>query len=507
MNFKKRLTSVVFVIAFLVVVGTVGFIFMNNEDNSDEYDFWTTRKETIQLWYTDDALTDYLNNKAVAFYEDTDIRVETKLVSGLEYLENINKASISDEEATPDVYIITNDSLEKAYLAGLATNVQNTELLADAAKFSDTARNAVTYNDSIVGYPFYFETSALLYNKTHLERMALEAVLNEYPEYYPASEVTSAEAATNSEEQEEQDISSVTVSMLSEEAQALVSATQQGLVPDSVVDILNFADLYSAPQNVEYFFRWDVSDIFYNYFFVGNYINVGGAAGDDKDQIDIYNAGSIASLLAFQELGRFFSVEEEETSYADIMQEFLEGKTIFTIATSDALQLLENAKAEGTFAYEYGVAALPNINDEMDTKGMSVTNALVVNGYSAHKEAANRFAAYLADEASSDLYSKTGKIPVRLQIEYDNANMAVYVKNYEKSVPMPKMIETSNFWVELEICFAKVWGGEDANEEIRALSEQIKTQLTGEPYIEEVLASPEVQLLSAEESMDTAEYE
>ncbi len=505
MNFKKRLTSVVFVIAFLLIVGVVGFVFMNSDSEEDEYSFWSGRKETIQLWYTDDALTDYLNNKAVAFYEDTDIRVETKLVSGLEYLENINRASISEGDVTPDVYIITNDSLEKAYLAGLATNIENSTLVQDASKFSDAARNAVTYNNHLVGYPLYYETSALLYNKTHMERMALDAVLDQYPEYYPASEEAGAiETAT---EDEERDTSAVTFDMLSEDAQALVTAAQQELIPDSVVDILNFADQYSAPQNVEYFFRWDVSDIFYNYFFVGDYINVGGVAGDDKNQIDIYNIGSIGSLLAFQEMGRFFSMEEDDADYADILQEFLEGKTIFTIATSDVLQHLETAKAEGTFAYEYGVAALPDINDEMETKGMSVTNALVINGYSVHKDAANAFASYLADKASGDLHSKTGKLPARLQIGYENPNMAVFAKNYEKSVPMPKMLETSNFWVELEICFAKVWNGADANAELRALSEQIKTQLTGEPITEEVLVSPDVQLLSVEESMNTAEYE
>ncbi len=489
------------------MVGVIGFLFMNDE-SEEENGFWSARKETIQLWYTDDALTDYLNNKAVAFYEDTDIRVETKLVAGLEYLESINHASISEETVTPDVYIITNDLLEKAYLAGLATNVEHTELLEDVAKFSDAARNAVSYDGNLVGYPLYYETSALVYNKTHLERMALDAVLNQYPEYYPSStEAVTTESSADAEEKEEMDTSMVTFDMLSEDAQALVSAKQQSLIPGSVVDILNFADQYSAPQNVEFFFRWDVSDIFYNYFFVGDYINVGGIAGDDKNQIDIYNAGSIGSLLAFQEMGRFFSAEEEETGYADIMQEFLEGKTIFTIATSDVLQLLETAKAEGAFAYEYGVAALPNINDEMDTKGMSVTNALVVNGYSMHKDAANAFAAYLADEASGDLYSKTGKLPARLQIEYDNPNMAVYAKNYEKSVPIPKMIETTNFWIELEICFAKVWNGADVNAELRALSEQIKTQLTDEVFVEEVIPNPEVQLLSAEESMNTAEHE
>ncbi len=49
---------------------------------------------------------------------------------------------------------------------------------------------------------------------------------------------------------------------------------------------------------------------------------------------------------------------------------------------------------------------------------------------------------------------------------------------------MPKMVETSNFWVELEIAFAQIWDGADANGRLKELSEQIMTQVTGEPYME-----------------------
>lgn len=55
---------------------------------------------------------------------------------------------------------------------------------------------------------------------------------------------------------------------------------------------------------------------------------------------------------------------------------------------------------------------------------------------------------------------------------------------------MPKMIETSNFWVGLEIAFAKVWEGEDANDELKALSEQIMGQVLGEAYTEEYIDVP-----------------
>ena len=134
------------------------------------------------------------------------------------------------------------------------------------------------------------------------------------------------------------------------------------------------------------------------------------------------------------------------------------------------------------------------------TKGMSVTNAMVINGYSKHKEAANSFAKYLTEEDGNELYEKTGKLPARIQEQYQNENMAAYVQNYAKSAPMPKMVETSNFWVELEICFAKVWDGADANTELKSLSEQIKTQLAGETITEEAIETPVVELLPEGES-------
>lgn len=427
------------------------------------------KKETIRLWYTDDTLTDYLSSKVLEFYNQTDVRVETKLVSGLEYLEAINKASLSEEEETPDVYIISNDSLEKAYLSGLAVELDESVPIYLPAAYNRAAKNAVTYDNKYVGCPFYFETSALLYNKTYLEQIV--------------------EASNTNEEGEVREAAQQTV-------------TAEDLIPTSIADILNFADQYSAPENVEYFFRWDVSDIFYNYFFIGNYISVGGEAGDDKSDIDIYNTESISTLKVYQELNQFFSIDTKETNYDTIMQEFLEGKTIYTIATSDCIKKLDDAAKNGEFLYEYGIAQLPDINIELSTRGMSVTNALVINGYSTHKASSASLIRFLADESVEDLYEMTGKISAMTKQEYDDPHVEGFVQSYADSVPIPKMLETSNFWVGLEICFARVWSGEDANTQIRALSEQIKTQLNGAPVTEEILEDPQVELLPAVEYED-----
>ncbi len=130
---------------------------------------------------------------------------------------------------------------------------------------------------------------------------------------------------------------------------------------------------------------------------------------------------------------------------------------------------------------------------------MSVTNALVINGYSEHKESALRLMDYLIKNASADLYDMTGKLSSVTRETYENEHVAAFMENYKESVPMPKMLETGNFWVELEICFAKVWAGADANTQIRQLSEQIKTQLAGEPVTEEPIEDPQVELLPAVE--------
>lgn len=474
---KKRLLwgTVVLAVA-AVLAGAAIFYNMRRSEQDGSLPEFGNRKETIHLWYTDDALTDYLNSKALEFYDSTDIRVDVRQVSGLEYLEAVNAASLDEAADAPDLYILSNDSLEKAYLAGLATQLPDTAPVYEERLFTQSARDAVMYNGKYVACPMYFETSALLYNKTYLQQIADEA--NSAGGGADAGEGDSGEAADGGSVQ---------------------TVTAEQLIPTSIVDILTFADQYSTPENVEYFFRWDVSDIFYNYFFIGNYISVGGDAGDDKSLIDIYNTESVSSLKVYQEMNQFFSIDTKETNYDTIMQEFQEGKTIYTIATSDCVRRLDEAAQNGGFGYEYGVARLPDINQELATRGMSVTNALVINGYSEHKEAAGRLMEYLIRNASADLYSMTGKLSSVIQDTYENKHEAVFMENYKESVPIPKMLETGNFWVELEICFAKVWGGEDANAQLRQLSEQIKTQLAGEPVTEVPIEDPQVELLPAVE--------
>ena len=69
------------------------------------------------------------------------------------------------------------------------------------------------------------------------------------------------------------------------------------------------------------------------------------------------------------------------------------------------------------------------------------------------------------------------------------------------------MLETSNFWVQLEVSFSEIWNGADANRELKELSEQIKSQITGEAYEEEYLEVTYEEQEQEEEYVDEEYFE
>jgi len=502
MSLKKRLKSIgmIAVVAGLIYVAAIWGT--RGETAGDaEMPFASEGKDTLYLWYTDESLTSYLSGAAVTYNETHDVRVVPVLTSGLEYLETINEASLTEE--VPDMFVVSHDSLEKAYLAGLAEEVKPAEGFVMENTYIGTGIQAATYKDKIIGYPFYFETSSLLYNKTYLEQMAqkkveAEADLEAAQEAEKELEENGPEQGDGGRDEGMPDLPSQSASEeapleLTEEEKLLVEQRMQELLPTTIEDIKTIADSYDAPEGVEAIFKWDVTDIFYNYFFIGDTINMGGEAGWDISQIDIYNENAIESMRAYEELNQFFSIDTSEIAYEKVIDEFVSGKVIFTVATTDVIAKLEQAKEDGLFAFEYGILETPDIDDNISTRSLSMTNCVAINGYGEHRAEANDFARFLTAEYSDILYARSGKVSAIQNADYGYEALQVFAKEYESSISMPKMIETSNFWVQLEVVFAQVWDGADANMELKHLSEQMIQQITGREYVEEYIREPEKQ--------------
>lgn len=520
---KKRLMAILFIAlaaAGIFAIGKSGMPVKEKEQSEESSLFSNHNKDSIYLWYTDDALTTYLSSAAVAYNETHDARIVPVLESGLDYVETINRNSV--EANVPDLYVISNDALEKAYLAGLAVPVEPTVNMEET--FIGKGLAAATYKDKLLGYPFYFETSSLLYNKTYLRDLAVAQLTQEQEEAaaqemqenvdsasgdttQSSSDTGSADAtqsrvgvgdAQKAAESESSDTASdrsdsqTTEEAVEEESpftEEQIEAKIQEYLPKTIGDIQTFGDMYDAPEQVESVFKWDVTDIFYNYFFIGNAINMGGENGWDTEQVDIYNLNAIQSMTAYQNLNNFFSIDTSAISYESTLNDFMQGKVVFTVATSDAVAALEQAKQDGTFAYEYGFVTTPSFKEEEPSSSLSVTNCVAINGYSTNQEVANDFARYLTCEYNEILYDRSGKVSAQKDMEYPYDALQVFAREYETSVPIPKMLETGNYWLKLEALFAEIWNGADANEELKTLSEQIKYQITGEQieetYIED----------------------
>ncbi len=394
----------------------------------------------LTIWYTDAKLNDFMLEAAEDYEETTGIKVNPELISAVDYIETISDATFIEEKG-PDLFVAGSDLLQKALYAGIVDD-HVTYSEAEADNIPQKAFDAATCDGKLIGYPFYFESCFLLYNKYYTEDW-----------------------------------------------------------PRTVDEILEFADGYEsskATERMESIFKWDVSDIFYNYFFIGNYVGLGGTHGDDKSQLSLSEGKVIECLKYYQSLNEFFAIDEETVHSEDVVQEFIDGKIAFTIAKTDAIARLDAAIENGTVPeYEleverdedgneipprevdcfYGVGDIPNLTTDLLTRGLSVTNSIVVNNYSKSRAYANDFARYLSYEKADHLYEQTGKVSVVKSATVEDETWERIMVQYAGSVEIPKIIEMSNYWILMEIAFANIWNGSDIMTEIGRVVSQMNMQL------------------------------
>ena len=415
---------------------------------------------TVHFWYTNDLMTNYYNNVASVYNQlHRGANVVPKLVSASEYLEKIYQASIQGEEY-PDMYVITSDAMEKAYLAGLTMPVEAEQDVKEA--FPEVAVQAASYDDTLLGYPFYFDTSTLVYNKTMLEEVALDQFQIQ----------AAAEGVENPEE----------IKVPEEDIARLVEV----MIPDTIDELIELSNNLEAPDGLETVFKWNINDIFFNYFYLGEYATL-----TDKE-IDIYNENTAACMEIFKHVTEYFYMDAETVSTESILQEFMEGKVLFTILDSESALKLETANKEGMVGFEYDYALTPDpgkipqedealMEDATKYKGrpLSVTNVVVVNGYTNYPETTNDFAMFLTMESTGidQLYEKTGYIPANINAPVTSNMEAVFKSEYEVSSTIPPYMVTSNFWMLLENAFNEIWDGADAQATLEEVENRLKNQI------------------------------
>lgn len=444
--------------AAALFVGAAGYIGLNGMGYNKLIE--RMEKGTVNFWYTNDLLTNYYNNVA-SVYNQTHLGADVvpKLVSAGEYLEQIYQASIQGENY-PDMYVITSDAMEKAYLAGLTMAVEEEQDVKEA--FPSVAVSAASYDDILLGYPLYFDTSTLVYNKTLLEQIA-------YDQFRIQAE---AEGAENPDE----------VEVSEEQIDNLVRI----MIPETIDELIQFANNLEAPDGMETVFKWNINDIFFNYFYLGEYMTL-----TDKE-IDIYNENTAACMEIFKHVTEYFYMDAETVSTESILQEFMSGKVLFTILDSESALKLETANKEGLVPFEYAYALTPDpgkvpsgeeeqTSDSQVYKGrpLSVTNVVVVNGYTDYPETTNDFARFLTMEqaGTEQLYERTGYVAANLNVKTVSELEVIFKEEYANSATIPPYMVTSNFWMLLESAFNEIWEGADAAEVLQNVENRLQNQI------------------------------
>lgn len=434
----QRIIAALIVVLILGQMLTVG---ISRYQNTSEQPQVSAEGVKLTIWYTDAKLNEFMLEAAEEYKAETGIAVNAQLISAVDYIEKISDATFIEENG-PDLFVAGSDLLQKALYAGIVDD-QVTYSEGERENIPEKAFHAATCNGKLIGYPFYFESCFLLYNQYYAQDW-----------------------------------------------------------PRNIEQILEYADSFetsAVTEKVQNIFKWDVSDIFYNYFFIGDYVELGGPYGDDKAQLKLSEGNVIESLKYYQSLNEFFAIDEETVHSEDVIQEFIDGKIVFTIAKTDAIARLEKAIADGEIPeYQvetvqdeagnevparevdsfYGVGDIPNLNDELHTRGLSVTNSIVVNSYSPYRTYANDFAHYVSYEKAERLYEKTGKVSVCKNVIAGNENWERIMAQYDGSVEIPKIIEMSNYWILMEIAFANIWNGADIETEIEEVVQQVNMQMS-----------------------------
>lgn len=380
----------------------------------------------LLLYYGDGELTEYLDAVCDGFYDRYGVRVYPHLAEGIDYLDDV-------KESGADMFLAPSTNLEEAYLMGLCVPPGEDVL----SGFGDSARKAVEYNGRPAAFPLYYEVACLFYNRAYIEEYArnrLEAGMVQ-----EAFDANGGEAVS--------DNAAFAVSASEEE----VSDAADGYLPKRFSDLEEFAQDYDAPENVKGVFAWDTRDVFYDYFAIGGSLSLEGKA------VDIVNSGSITGMQRYAELLDFFSIEEDR-DYKAIRDGFVSGNYVFAILSNDALRQIDDP--ETVSVENIRVMPLPDMAEGVPSKSLSVTEGVLMTRACQKTDEAVLFMKYLKeDENVRLLYELGGKLsPLKSADKVSDLADTVRME-YERSMPAPRTLGLSDFWMQLEIAFVDMANG------------------------------------------------
>lgn len=231
----------------------------------------------LVFWYSDSSYEGFFESAAEEYFAETGVKVSVKYQETLDYMGDIYDKTMQDAEF-PDVYLISGENLEEAYLYGLASVNMEKEVYTQAAT---NAQKAAVYQDQMLGYPLSYNTCLFVYQNGYFDTE-----------------------------------------------------------PTSIQDIIEYSNENEPEENVEYILEWDVNDPFYDFPFVSNSVSFEKTEAESMNIVydeELYNK----DLTFLETILSFFSVDAQTVSEESIIENFLAGRTVCAIIDSDSVSRLE----------------------------------------------------------------------------------------------------------------------------------------------------------------------
>lgn len=334
------------------------------------------------FWYEDETYAEFLDAAAKSYFARTGVKVALECQDTIDYVGDIYERTMQDD-GFPDVYLISGDNLEEAYLYGLVSVNKN------GTENNGIAQNAIkasTYGEKYLGYPLSYNTCVFIYQSGYFETE-----------------------------------------------------------PQSIQAIIDYSDENEPGENVEYLLEWDVNDAFYDFPFISNSVIFEKTQAECMEVVydeDLYEQ----DLAFFEGILESFSIDAETVSEENIVENFLEGKTLCAIVDTDSLHRLEG--------YSYSVMEIPDLNDSLEADSCAITDMLLVNEFSMQGDVAADFAKFVTVDMAAELYELSGHFSVIPSEEPGKTENVAY-QVYEASVLVPDSQDAKSFWVKLEETISK----------------------------------------------------
>lgn len=412
----KKITAVL-----LISILAVSCIACGKSNKEPVADIQVEEDVTLNLWYTDDKMTPYLTDVINKYHEkNPHVTVQLQLAGADEYLENIYNASTKDGNAA-DVYMLSSDNLEKAYLMGLTAENDTYSSSYTEEVYGKAGIEAATYQNKLLGYPLSFETTVMVYNKKYATPMSTFADITSYSNAFEHTD-------------ENAEVSSI--------------------------------------------IKWDVSDVFTNYALVGAYMNIGGKSSDDTKDIQISGDGFKACMNEFVKFKTDYGIVRKTTTAEECINQFSQNKVLYTFAKTSDLKKINDA------GVQYGISKIPDLTSSLKTNTLSMTQLVMVNPYTGRQNVAKSVANAISYEYADELYGLTGLTSARCNLDnYPTEEYGNLYRIYADSVVKAQFMKIGDFYLKLEILFHQVWDGTASVEEgYNTFNSYVSTIQNGESW-------------------------